>query len=175
MPRKCILALDDQGLKYKVIWLHFKILCVPCLNWSWIYNQEIDKAACPVQMYKGFFFQIRLKYVCTSKLGTDQYSTPIWWGTGESDTIMLLVIPCGDVLWCKIRWARIEIDRGLLPSIWCKWALSSKCVSGSIDSTPALSDYSEHVCPWPRNFIRVFRFQGNSLPHKIYRCCTIFY
>ena len=59
----------------------------------------------------------------------------------------------------KIRWARIEIDRGLLPSIWCKWALSSKCVSG-METAPALLSDSEHVCPWPRNFIRVFHFQG---------------
>ena len=111
---------------------------------------------------KTIFFNLDYRmYVCTSdsELGTDQYSTPIWWGTGESDTIMLLVIPCGDVLWCKIRWARIEIDRGLLLSIWCKWALSSKCVSG-METAPALLSDSEHVCPWPRNFIRVFHFQG---------------
>ena len=36
----------------------------------------------------------------------------------------------------------------------------------SVASTaPALSD-SEHVCPWPRNFIRVFLFQGYTYPTK---------
>ena len=52
----------------------------------------------------AFFCEINL-FIKIKIAGTDQYSTPIWWGTGESDTIMLLVISCGDVLWCKIRWA----------------------------------------------------------------------